>query len=572
MSLPLDCDELLQRSRSLLQTGDLRAAETLVQQAIERDCGRAEGWNQLGLLLRARGRLGDALQAYGQAAELDPSDIHSRTQIGHLFQRMSFPEDAVAWYREALDLQPDDLILQLNHAFVLPVVAESGAQMHRFRQRCIAHLQELVACHRPFFLGSQDFLPHPYALIYHGCQDRSLLEAYSGLLRRVVPAPPPSPAPAPVARGSAQGDRRRRIGFLSGYFYNHSNGLAFEGWIRHFDRSQFQLVLIHLHDSKQDAVRSRIEAHADLVIQLAADLNMAQQQLINLHLDLLFFTDIGMHPMVTLLACHRFAPVQITGWGVPQTSGMPCIDAYISSALVEPQMAQAHYSERLIQVSGLPCCYLADHLRYEPRQRDFFFLPNDALLVGCLQTFWKLHPDFDVYLEKIAQRVPAAWFVFVQADISSYNDIFLARLQRSAPTVRQRLILLQRMEREQFIALVEQLDLLLDPPYFSSGVTMFDSLHTGTPIVALQGDLLRSRFVAAAYRLIGLEHAPVAQNQQQYLELAVHLLQHPDERKALTARIRSLARRHLYDRTEGLRQLERFALEAIASAQANPGA
>ena len=565
MSLPLDRDQLLQHSRSLLQAGDLRGAELLAQQAIARDSSRAEGWNQLGLLLRARGRLGDALQAYGQAAELDSSDIHSRTQIGHLFQRMSFPEDAIAWYQEALDLEPDNLILQLNHAFVLPVIADSGAQMHRFRQRCIAHLQELVTCRQPFFLGTQDFLPHPYSLIYHGCEDRSLLEAYSGLLRRVVPTPPPA------ARGPARSDRRRRIGFLSGYFYNHSNGLAFEGWIRHLDRSQFQLVLIHLHDSKRDAVRSRIEAHADVVIQLAADLSMAQQQLMNLHLDLLFFTDIGMHPMVTLLACHRFAPVQATGWGVPQTSGMPCVDVYISSQLVEPQAAQAHYSERLIQVPGLPCCYLADHLRYEPRHRDFFLLPNDALLVGCLQTFWKLHPDFDVYLEKIAQRVPAAWFVFVQADISSYNDIFLERLQRSAPTVRQRLILLQRMERQEFIALVEQLDLLLDPPYFSSGVTMFDSLHTGTPIVALQGDFLRSRFVAAAYALIGLENAPVAQNQEQYLELAVHLLQHPDERKALTTQIRSLARRHLYDRTEGLRQLESFALEAIARAQANPG-
>jgi len=427
----------------------------------------------------------------------------------------------------------------------------------------MAHLQELVACSRPFFLGVQDFLPHPYSLIYHGCQDRFLLEAYGRLLQRVVPTPPRT------AQQSARSDRRRRIGFLSGYFYNHSNGLAFEGWISHLDRSQFQLVLIHLHDSKKDAVRSRIEAHADVVIQLAANLSMAQKQLINLDLDLLFFTDIGMHPMVTLLACHRFAPVQVTGWGVPQTSGMPCIDAYISSGLVEPQGAQDHYSERLIQVPGLPCCYLADHLHYEPRHRDFFLLPNDALLVGCLQTFWKLHPDFDVYLEKIAQRVPAAWFVFVQADISSYNDIFLERLQRSAPTVRQRLILVQRMEREQFIALVEQLDLLLDPPYFSSGVSMFDSLHTGTPIVALQGDFLRSRFVAAAYAWIGLDHAPVAQNQEQYLELAVHLLQHPDERKALTTQIRNLARRHLYDRTEGLRQLESFAIEAIAEAQAN---
>jgi len=45
-----------------------------------------------------------------------------------------------------------------------------------------------------------------------------------------------------------------------------------------------------------------------------------------LGLDLLFFTDIGMHPFITMLAAQRSAAVQVTGWGVPQTSGLATID------------------------------------------------------------------------------------------------------------------------------------------------------------------------------------------------------------------------------------------------------
>lgn len=557
MSGDRDAFELRQRTQALLQAGDWRGAEQQLLQAVDRNPDWAEAWNQLGRFLRSAGRLGDALQAHGHAAALDPADVVSRVQIGHLFRQMSFPDDAISWYQQAVDLRPNDLILQLNHALVLPVVAESTEQMQRLRQRGLEQLERLPQMGVRFELGQDSFLPHTYHLIYQGYDNRNLLETYGRLLRSVVPRPA-----EPVRRAPPEG-LIRRVGFLSGYFYQHTNSRAFEGWIRHLDRSRFRLVLIHLHDSKRDAIRSRLDGVADQVVNLAGDLRVAQKQLLDLRLDLLFFTDIGMHPMITLLSCCRYAPVQVTGWGVPQTSGMPCLDAYISGDLVEPEAAQLQYSEKLIQVPGLPCCYLSDHLQYQAKSREFFFLPVNSQLIGCLQSLWKLSPEFDSYLECIAQRVPEAWFIFIAADVSSYNQIFLERLQTSAPTVRQMMIMLQRMEREDFIALVEQLDLLLDPPNFSSGILMFDTLHTGTPIVATEGPFLRSRFVAGAYRQMGLEQPPIARDKDHYIEIAVQLLNNPDLRQILRGQIRERAKAHLYDRLEGLRAFEEFAIHAI---------
>jgi len=45
------------------------------------------------------------------------------------------------------------------------------------------------------------------------------------------------------------------------------------------------------------------------------------------------------------IAGLRLAPVQCTAWGHPVTSGLPTIDYYLSSQLMEPENAQAHYSE-----------------------------------------------------------------------------------------------------------------------------------------------------------------------------------------------------------------------------------
>ncbi len=141
---------------------------------------------------------------------------------------------------------------------------------------------------------------------------------------------------------------------------------------------------------------------------------------------------------------------------------------------------------------------------------NFFFLPQAAALFCCLQSFSKLHPDFDSVLEQIAKRAPEAWFVFIEAEITSYPKIFLSRIAISAPTLAKRLILLSRMGRQQFISLAGCLDVLLDPPYFGSGITLYEAIHTGTPIVSLEGDFLRSRFVAGAYRLMGLKRPPIA--------------------------------------------------------------
>jgi protein O-GlcNAc transferase len=550
--LPEPANGALENANPALRIRELQAH-------LSRHADEAPAWIELGQLLLHCGRLEEAAQAFMEAAALLPEDPAIRSALGALFFKLSMPREAMHWHGEALALKPDELLLQLNHLFIVPLIPESSQQVSEYRQRCLEGVERLVASDCAWQAHQFSAFHHPFYLIYHHCDDRKLLEAYATILGRVIPQAPPL--------HSEQTSGRLRIAFLSAYFCDHSHGRAFEGWIRNLDRSRFELILVHLHDSPQDASHERFNTYADKILTLSPALAKAHQQLIDLKLDVLFFTDIGMNLMATYLACSRFAPVQVTGWGVPQTSGMPMIDYYISGDLVDSEESQVFYSEQLIRVPGLPCCYRSDHLRYESRSREYFFLPEGDPLIGCPQNLWKLPAEFDGYLEQISRRVPEAWFVIMESDLSHHTKLFLQRLQQNAPSAHARVIVLSRMRREEFIALVAELDLLLDPPNFSSGVTMFDVLHTGTPFVAMEGRFLRSRFVAGAYRLIGLENPPIAASEADYIDLVVHLLHNPVELGQLRSRLKQLAKQHLYDRLEGLRAFEQFAIDAVHRAR-----
>jgi protein O-GlcNAc transferase len=555
-----------------------------LEEAVRRDPDDGHGWHRLGQQLVALGRYGDALPCLIRAAERQPAHVGCRSELGHLFRNLNFVSEAIHWHGEALALQPDALMLRLNHLFVLPMVAHSEEQIAWCRARCESGLEVLEQEPDLGLDTDSVMIAHPFYLLYQDRDDRALMERYGRLMARCFArdpqalAPPgeppvaspaePSPEPAGRTRPVPASRGRLRIGFLSGFFHDHSNARAFEGLIRHLDRRAFEVVLIHLAQTPHDAVRERIEACCEQVVTLPAPLQESAAAVRALELDLLFFTDIGMHPSITMLAAQRLAPVQATGWGVPQTSGLPTIDYYVSGEAVEPPGAEAFYSERLVRLPGLPCCYLSSSIEAVQLPRDYFLLPPDLPLWGCLQRLDKYPPDFDASLEAIARAVPEGLFVFVEEEVPSLTACFLERLERNAPAVRERLVLLGRMARQDFLGLAECLDVLLDPFHFGSGITLYETLHAGTPVVSLEGRFLRSRFVAAAYRLIGVEQPPVARSPEEYVACAVALMQDPQRRSRLRREIATKARQHLYDRMDYVRGFEAFALRAVAEAGA----
>lgn len=563
--------QLQQAVEEQLSGGQPADALSALAQRIEREPTQGRHWCDLARVLARQTRHQEALHCLQRGAELDPGSVACRSGLGHLLQELSRPEEAIHWHGEALALQPDSLLLHLNHLYVLPIIASSREQMDRYRSRLVAGTEALLANSALRMRPEHEAMAHTFRLAYHGRHERELLHAYARLRQRGVEQLFPDDGwRLPGAAGTHP---RRRLGFVSAYFEpHHSNTRAFEGLIRGLDRERFEVILLPIGDGPTLRLHPPLAASCTQVLPLSEELPLAWRQIDSLQLDLLFYTDIGMHPFVHFLASRRLAPVQVCGWGMPQSSGYTSMDYYLSSLLAEPTHGQEHYSETLVQLPGLPCCYLRENLAGPDLKpdlgRDYFFLPDhNTGLFGCLQHLQKLHPDFDAILEAIARALPEAGFVLVESSEPGLTELFLERIRRSAPSLRERLHLLQRMSHPEYLALIRCLDLMLDPIHFGSGITMFETMACGTPTICMEGDLLRSRIVAAGYRQMGIDAAPIARTPAAYVELAVRLMREKPRRLALRRRIEARAWSLLLDDRSVVQGFEQFAEEAITRAR-----
>ena len=67
----------------------------------------APAHNNLGLALKARGKLHEAIACWEKAIELDPKHAPAHYNLGNDLRQQGRLDEAVAAYREAISLQPD---------------------------------------------------------------------------------------------------------------------------------------------------------------------------------------------------------------------------------------------------------------------------------------------------------------------------------------------------------------------------------------------------------------------------------------------------------------------------------
>jgi protein O-GlcNAc transferase len=110
------------------------------------------------------------------------------------------------------------------------------------------------------------------------------------------------------------------------------------------------------------------------------------------------------------------------------------------------------------------------------------------------------------------------------------------------------------------------MDVLLDPPHFGSGNTLYDAMLNGTPVVTWPGRFARGRNVAAAYRQMGVVDAPIAPRLEDYAPLALSLARDTKRRQALRKASLEAAGRELFEDMQAVREFENFLEAAVAAA------
>ena len=391
-----------------------------------------------------------------------------------------------------------------------------------------------------------------FYLAYHGIDNVALQRAIAAMYLKLQPSLGwVSPNAAPKARTG----RRLRIGILSKFLNQHTIGKLYRGIVAGLDRKRFEVVVIHI-DARQDALAAAINGVADRVIVLPARLDAARHAVSDAGLDVLFYPDVGMSPFCYFLALARLAPVQVTSWGHPDTSGLPDMDWFLSAQALEGVGAEGHYSEKLVQMRRLPACYQRPPAPQPVSLRERYRLPADAKIYACPQSLFKFHPDYDSTLGALLAADPKARLLLVASVHKAWNATLLSRFRQAFPAQADRILFVPTMSEGEFHQVLSEADAVLDPSHFGGGNSTFESFGLGVPVVTLPGPFMRGRVTVGCYRQMGFEDL-VATTREEYVALAVKLANDAGFREAMRAKVREHSAA-LFDDTSAVREMEMF--------------
>ncbi|MBF0214029.1 MAG: tetratricopeptide repeat protein [Magnetococcales bacterium] len=542
--------------------GQLEEAEPFYRRALAIDPNPVEACNNLGSLLMTRNQTEEAIHCFLRALSLRPDHLQARINLGSTLRDQGRVAEAVAQFQEALKIQPS-IHLELLIAFALPPVPESVEAILEARAR----LQESL-----IRLGQSDPSPRQdpshlhtlFHLAYHGLNDRPLQMAVAALLLRLHPS---LAWRAPHLDQPTARTERIRLGVLSSLFNNHTIEKLNKGILLQLDKKRFELILFR-PCGKRGPESAWMENAAERVIDLPRSLDRLQQtreMIAAERLELLFYPDIGMDPLSYLLAFSRLARVQCVTWGHPVTTGIPAMDYFISSVLLEPEENADHYSEKLFLMNRLPTCYLRPAPPAIPATRPHFGLPEQGRLYLCPQSLFKFHPEFDHTIREILLRDPEGYLVLIAGKRPHWTERLQARLRRILlPEELDRVLFLPQMDGERYLALLTLGDVMLDPFHFGGGNTTYEALAVGTPIITWPSAFMRGRVTLGCYRLMGMSDL-VADRAEYYVQLALRMAMDRPWRQEMVEKIQARAS-VLYEDIEAVRELEAFFISACEQA------
>ena len=490
---------------NLLKQMELPEAALLAyEQARTLDPKRTDILINMGNVFYDTGRLDEAAEMFNAAIYADPltpGATRALINLGNTFRRMGDAEHAVQAYDLALG-RDDSGGLRIKRATTLPVVAQSWDHIRAIRYEFEMNVRDLLASDITVRNPTFETSTTNFFLAYHGMDDRRLQELTAQLHLKSCPDLDFTAAHVGLANRKKR-DGKLRVGFVSAFFRRHSVGRLMEELIANLPKDEFEIVIV-TQAGPRDPVARRIESAADTLIKLPEGFWPAREAIAAAECDILIYPEIGMDVRSYFMAFARLAPVQAVMWGHPDTTGIPNLDWFVSSDLIEGEGTEAHYSERLYRLKTLPTRYARPEIPQDPRSRASFGLDPDRHIYLCQQSVIKHHPDLDVMIGEILRGDPKGEVVLLEGAVRHWSDQVKARMAASIPDVEARVRALPRMSPEDFIALTAAADVIFDAPHWSGGNTSFEAFALGKPVATHAGEFMRGRVTLGQYRVMGL--------------------------------------------------------------------
>ena len=502
----------------------------------------AEAHRGRGDALANLNRFDDALASFDRAIAIKPHYVDAWISRAEALFTCNRNDEAVKSAQAAIDIDPGNALcrflscvceLRILYGNESDVQARRRAYEHKLRAICSdyeagrlrTNMIEAIAHCKPFYLA------------YQGRNDRDLQTLYGTLACRAIGAQSRQGA-LPAAPEAGQ---PIRVGFVSSHFYAHSNWkIPIKGWMSQLDRNRFKIFGYHL--GRQRDQETEVAAKlCSRFVHRAMPLEGWRDEILADAPHVLIYPGLLMDELSLQLAAQRLAPVQCNSLGHPETSGLPTIDYFLSSDLMEPGDATEHYTERLVRLPNLSIYYEPIELSPVRITRSELGMRPDAVVFWCGQSLFKYHPQYDFVFAKITKLVGNCQFVFIKhAKEAAVADLFQRRLDSVFSewglTASDHCLFVDSLTTDRYVAAMGNCDIFLDSIGWSGFNSTSESLVHNLPVVTLRGALMRGRHSTAILNRIGVTET-VADSIDEYVSMATRLATNSEERRRISLEI-----------------------------------
>ncbi len=502
--------------------GQLQEAAACFRRALVLRPGFIEAHGNLGNALRAQGRVKQAIASFRNALAISPNNPQALNNLGVALQMDGRADEARTLIEKAIAAKPDWHVAYNNLAAALLALGEPERALD-----CCRKAVEL----RPDYLEAHQKLL--FCMNYVSGLSAAAIHAEHARFGEVFEAPlkarwqPHANAPDP--------ERRLRIGYVSGDFYQHAVAHMVEPALAGHDKTAYE-IFCYTNGTRQDEITDRLRAHADHWCSLVNQNNDAAAALIRGDgIDIL--VDLSGHTGGNRLMvfARKPAPVQVSWIGYQTTTGLTAIDYRITDPYTDPPgQSEAYHTETLWR---LPCVSVFRPPEGSPPVGPQPALTRGSFTFACLNAPAKITPDAVGIWARILNAVPNACLMLGGADEGEMRNRLLGQFARNGVD-QSRLLIKPRLPLLEYLRLHQEIDLALDTFPYNGGATSCHSLWMGVPFVTLAGDRYMSRMGVSLLVNLGLPDL-IANSPDEYVALACRLASDPSRLAGMRAGLRA---------------------------------
>jgi predicted O-linked N-acetylglucosamine transferase (SPINDLY family) len=484
LAIKPDMAELLaHRGRLHLLFGRRTQAEIDFDAAVALEPSLELGWRGKAQVSLLTGRVSQAMVACNKMLEQNPTSEIGLTLLGACLGRLGDIAAAIQHFDRALEIRPDCDDAIMKKIFYLDFLPEADFAV---KQAALRYWWDAIGSKFP---------------------------------RRKLANLPLDP------------QKRIIVGYVSADFRNHSAAFGFLPVLRSHDKVNFQ-INCYSSSSTRDALTAVFQSVADVWVDAMAlsDDELAdriQADGVDILVDLSGYTTGNR----MALFARKPASVQVTAWGSGTGTGLQTMDYFFADPVTIPQDVRHLFAER---VYDLPSLITTEPLT-EVQPSALPMLRTGFVTFGVFNRIDKISDEVLAVWSKLLHAVPGAKIVVkhLALDEAFIRDSLVGRfVAQGIP--QDSVICVGSTERREHLKAFENIDISLDPFPQNGGLSTWESLYMGVPVVAKLGNGASSRAAGAILKGVGLDDW-VADDEDGYIAIARKYASMPSHLKKLRA-------------------------------------